>query len=251
MTLLSVQKSFRDHILANADALLPSIAPPRAYGLAVYRHAYRAQLIACLRDTFDKTWSWLGDEAFDHAASFYVEATPPSTWTLNEYGSRFSETLRQLYPNDPEVSELAWLDWSLRRAFDGPDVCAAAIENFARVDWDRAVIHFLPTLSVGTVETNVAALWSTLSDSETPPPAQRLQQPGAVRIWRSGLSPKFRSIEAFEYQALVLAMAGSSFGDLCSLLVEHGDQDAAAQRVGTLLARWIQDELIVSVRPAS
>ena len=43
-------------------------------------------------------------------------------------------------------------------------------------------------------------------------------------------------------------MAGSSFADLCALLVEEGDTDSAAQNVGAALASWLQDGLISAVR---
>ena len=250
MNLLSIQKGFRDHILAGADASLSSVKLAGMQGLAVYRHAYRAQLMACLRDTYEKTWSWLGDAAFDACARAYVETAPPSTWTLNEYGSGFSDALKQSYPEDPEVSELAWLDWTLRRAFDGPNGTPITSAELASVNWNNAVRYFLPTLTVGTVTSNAPAMWSALSEGAMPPPAERLPLVGAVRVWRANLSPKFRSIEDFERRALLLALAGTKFADLCALLVENDDLDVAAQRVGSLLASWIQDQLIMFVRPA-
>jgi hypothetical protein len=245
MSLLDTQRGFRDHILAGTDAPLPG-APER--GLAVYRHAYRAQLVASLRDTFEKTWAWLGDEAFDKAARHHVEAHAPKSWTLNEYGADFVQTLRGLYPDDAEVAELAWLDWSLRRAFDGPDADAIKPEALAEVDWDHAVLIFVPTLTMGEIVTNSAAIWGALAEEKAPPAAQRLAAPATVRIWRSGLTPKYRTIENFEQRALVLAMAGSSFADLCSLLVEGGDINKAAHDVGAVLANWLQDGLIRAVR---
>ncbi len=245
MTLLDTQRGFRDHILAGTDAPLPG-APER--GLAVYRHAYRAQLVASLRDTFEKTWTWLGDDAFDKAARHHVEAHAPKSWTLNEYGGEFVRTLRALYPGDAEVAELAWLDWHLRRAFDGPDGDAITPEALAEVDWDHAVLIFVPTLTMGEVVTNCAAIWGALANNETPPAAQRLAQPATIRIWRSGLTPKYRTIETFEQRALTLAMAGSSFADLCALLVEDGDADRAAQDVGAALASWLRDGLIRAAR---
>jgi len=247
MSLLDTQRGFRDHILAGTDAPLPG-APER--GLAVYRHAYRAQLIASLRDTFEKTWAWLGDEAFDKAARHHVESHAPGSWTLNEYGRDFVQTLRDLYPGDPEVAELAWLDWTLRRAFDGPDAEAVKPELLAEVDWDKAVLIFVPTLTMGEVTTNSAAIWGSLADEKAPPAAERLAAPASIRIWRSGLTPKYRTIENFERRALTLAMAGSSFADLCALLVEDGDADRTAQDVGAVLAIWLQDGLISAVRTA-
>ena len=245
MSLLDTQRGFRDHILAGTDAPLAG-APER--GLAVYRHAYRAQLVASLRDTFEKTWAWLGDEAFEEAARQHVESHAPKSWTLNDYGADFVLSLRALYPNDAEVGELGWLDWHLRRAFDGPDAEAVTPEALATVDWDNAVLIFLPTLVMGEVATNSAAIWGALADEKTPPAAERLAEPATIRIWRSGLTPKYRTIGTFEQRALTLAMAGSSFADLCSLLVEDGDTDRAAQNVGAVLASWLQDGLISAVR---
>jgi len=245
MKLLQTQRGFRDHILAGTDAPLPG-APER--GLAVYRHAYRAQLVASLRDTFEKTWAWLGDDAFDKAARQHVEHHAPKSWTLNEYGGDFVQTLRDLYPDDGEVAELAWLDWRLRRAFDGPDAEAVKPEVLEQVDWDNAVLIFVPTLVMGEVTTNSAAIWGALADEKTPPAAARLPAPATIRIWRSGLTPRYRTIETFEQRALTLAMAGSSFADLCSLLVEDGDTDRAAQNIGAALASWLQDGLISDVR---
>jgi len=248
MNLLDTQRGFRDHILAGTDAPLPG-APER--GLAVYRHAYRAQLAASLRDTFEKTWAWLGDAAFDKAARHHVETHAPKSWTLNEYGGDFVQTLRVLYPDDAEVAELAWLDWHLRRAFDGPDADAIPPEALAKVDWDHAVLIFVPTLMMGEVATNCAAIWGALAEEETPPAAARLPAPATVRIWRNGLTARYRTIKTFERRALTLAMAGSGFADLCSLLVEDGDADQAAQNVGAVLASWLQDGLISDVRGLS
>jgi hypothetical protein len=248
MSLFEIQRAFRDHILAGADTPLAAVAPRAMRGLGVYRHAYRAQLVASLRDTFEKTWAWMGDDAFDAAARDHIARHPPHSWTLNDDGAEFPASLRALYPNDPEIAEIAWLDWALRRAFEGPDAEPIAPEKLGAADWDRAVLIFLPTLTLGEVATNSAAIWGAIAEEQAPPAAEALPTPGAVRVWRSGLTPKYRSIEMFEQRALVLAMAGSSFADLCALLVEDGDKDQAVQRVGTALAGWLQDGLISAVR---
>ena len=250
MSLFDIQRAFRDHLLAGQDAPLAAVAPKAMRGLGVYRHAYRAQLAASLRDTFEKTWAWMGDEAFDAAAREHIARHPPKSWTLNDYGADFAATLRALHPGDPEIAEIAWLDWCLRRAFEGPDADPVAPEKLGEVDWDSAVLIFLPTLTLGEAATNSAAIWGAIAEDQPPPAAQRLPSLGAVRVWRSGLTPRYRSIENFEHRALILAMAGSGFADLCGLLVENGDRDRAVQRVGTALAGWLHDGLVTAVRQA-
>jgi hypothetical protein len=244
MSLLELQRRARDHILAGRAEPMPGAASTAAPGLSVYRHAYRAQLVACLRDTFEKTWAWLGDEAFDSAAQAHVTLHPPHSWTLGDYGGQFHEVLHGLYPRDPEVCELAWLDWTLRRAFDGPDAEPIQPEVLADVDWDTATLVFVPTLTLRAATTNCAAIWTAIEEGATPPAAETLAEPAAIRVWRAGLSPRYRTIDAFEFKALLLALSGVGFGELCQQLADGEEANAAAPRLGELLGRWLQDGLI-------
>lgn len=244
MSLLALQRAMRDQILAVEP---DGVAAGSERGLAVYRHAYRAQLAACLRDTFSKTQAWLGDEAFDRACQDHIADHAPHSWTLGDYGEGFEHTLRRLYPRDPEVFELAWLDWGLSRAFDGPDADPISQEALASVDWERAVLHFVPTLSISLARTNAAAIWSAIAEGVTPPPAATLPQPAAVRVWRLGLSPQFRTIDALEREALELALKGAGFAEVCDRLAGQGDDGQSAQALGAMLGSWLQDGLITSI----
>lgn len=244
MSLLDLQRRARDHLLGGRAAPLAGAAATAAPGLAVYRNAYRAQLAACLRDTYEKTWAWLGDEAFETAAQAHITLHPPASWTLGDYGGEFPEVLRTLYRDDAEVAELAWLDWTLRRAFDGPDAAPIEAEALAQVDWDTAALAFVPTLVLGSVTTNCAAIWTAIAEGESPPSAAPLAEQAAIRVWREGLSPQYRSVDGFEFRALSLALSGLAFSELCQRLADGEDAEAAIPRLGELLARWLQDGLI-------
>lgn len=243
MTLLALQQSFRAYLQDGPNDLPSHVTAGAAAGLAVYHHAYRAQLQAALRDSFEKTRAWLGDEAFDMAASAHVVAAPPSSWTLGHYGRDFPETLDRIYPHDLEVGELARLDWALRRAFDGKDAEPVSSELFASVDWTSAGIELAPTLSVLNVTTNAAALWSAMAEGEVPPPAQRLAEPASVRVWRKALSPRFTTMDHCEAEALGLLLAGSSFSVMCEVVAARFELGV----VGQLVGGWLRDELIVGI----
>ena len=244
MSLLALQRTLRDQILAVEPG---GVVAGSERGLAVYRHAYRAQLAACLRDTFSKTHAWLGDEDFEAACREHIAEYTPHSWTLADYGEGFEHTLRRIYPQDLEVAELAWLDWGLSRAFDGPDADPVAPEVLAAVDWDRAVLHFVPTLVLGEARANAGAIWSAIAEGATPPPAAALPRPAALRIWRLALSPQYRTIDNLEHKALERALAGASFAEVCDQLADQGEDDQAAQALGAMLGRWLQDGLITSV----
>jgi len=248
MSLLELQRQFCAHLLDAPSPIAERIAGDSgASGLAVYHHAYRAQLVACLGDTYEKLWAWLGDDAFQAAADRYVAAHPPQSWTLSDYGSAFPEMLAEVYPDDPEVAELARLDWALRRAFDGEDARPIGAADLADVDWETAMFRFTPTLQMFPIRTNCAGIWNALALDQTPPAATCLTEPTALRVWRLGLAPQFSSMDACEYDSLFRLQLGASFSELCAHLGDTLGEAQAALTIGQLLGRWLQDHLLISI----
>jgi hypothetical protein len=244
MTLRDLQRALIDHLLTGDRRIAERVR--RQEGLEVYHHAYRAQLTACLRDTYERVWAWLGDDAFDRAAACHVELRAPRSWTLNDYGEDFAATLASLYPDDPEVPELAWLDWALRRAFDGPDSTPLDIETLNRVDeWDDVEFRFAPTVRLGVVVTNSPAIWSALAEDRTPPPLAQLAAAADVLVWRPDLSPRFRTMNRAEAHVLKLALAGATFGDICLACVLEVGEQATVEDIGSILVRWLRDGFVI------
>jgi hypothetical protein len=242
MSLAEMQRDFRAWLL-DAPNGIERRATPRC-GLDVYHNAYRVQLADCLRETFEKVFLWLGEDAFLVAARTYIEGTPPHGWTLGAYGADFDRTLAALYPGDPEVAELARLDWALCRAFDGPDARTVLPAALGATDWDRAVLRLVPTTRIFGAATNAGAIWSALTAGDTPPAAAMLPAPGAMLVWRQDFTPCFRTIEAIEQEALELVTAGKTFGAVCSALVAKLGPDAGVQQAGTMLGQWLHNGLV-------
>jgi hypothetical protein len=246
MSLFELQKDFGAWLRAMPIDVESHVGRANTAGLAVYRHAYRAQLAGCLRETYAKTLAWIGDDAFDKAADAHIDAHPPHAWTLGEYGREFDQTLASRFPDDPEIAELAWLDWRLRCAFDGADASTVDAAALGDIDWDQALFRFVPTLCTRAMLTNCAALWHALNAEETPPPAESLAFPIVIRIWRNGFSTRFRSMEPVEAHALAWALAGESFGNICARLVGE-DAGNGVQTAGAILRDWLADGLIASI----
>jgi hypothetical protein len=246
MTLAQIQRDFRAFIISGSPAIEAAIGEDARRGLAVYHHAFRANLIACLQDTFEKTAAWLGEDAFERAALAHIEKHPPTSWTLSAYGEGFDETLAARYPADPEVAELAWLDWRLRRAFDGPDADVQDPADLAGVDWSQAVLRLAPTLALREIDTNVAALWKGMTDGGAPPPAAMLDTPQGLAVWRRDLSPQFRALTAIEYRSLEWAMSGATFGDICVRVAQAVlPSDDPVTVAGGFLGRWFAERIVI------
>jgi len=245
MSLLALQRDFRNW-LVDAPGTLPQqdgLQP----GLDVYHNAYRVQLCDCLKESFERVFLWLGEKRFLEAARTHIESHPPHGWTLGIYGEGFDATLARLYPDDPEVAELSWLDWSLCRAFDGADALVALPSALGEMDWDAAVIRFVPTVRLRATTTNAGAIWSALSAGTTPPAVQA--STGGLLAWRHELTPCYRAMDEIDRIILEQAMAGARFGTLCWMLVEQLGETQGVARAGTLLGQWLQEGLVCEIGP--
>jgi len=246
MNLHTMQRDFRRWLTVADAASARRLADGRR-GLDVYQNNYRVQLMGCLEATYPHLRTFVGDAAFRHAAAVHVRHHPPRAWTLDAYGAGFEATLRTVCPDNPDLHELAWIEWSLATAFVARDAAPLEPARLARVDWDRARLGFTPSLHMARLTTNAADIWSALQDGTEPPEAAMLPAPAGVIVWRRGHVARLRVLAAQDFEALQLARAARSFGALCARLVDrHGTEDGIA-RAGALLADWIGNELLTRV----
>ena len=139
MSLLALQRDMRLWLTREDGDAAARLGADAAPGLRVYQNNYRAQLAACLGESFERTRDWIGGEAFHRAVVAHVDRMPPHSWTLDAYGRDFPATLAALYPADPEVTELAWLDMALGEAFVATDAVALTADDLDDIDWDDEV----------------------------------------------------------------------------------------------------------------
>ncbi len=250
MTLLALQRDMRAWLVREDTDVAKRYGDDAAPGLRVYQNNYRAQLVACLEESFAQTRAWIGGEAFHEVVVAHIERIPPSSWTLDAYACDFPVTLAMRYPDDPEVAELAWIECALGEAFVGPDAVALTAADIADIDWDHAQLHFTPTLDLSELTTNAPAIWSALASGETPPTVEMLDEAGAILVWRQEHVSQFRAVDAVDRGALLLARAGMTFSALCSTLIEAHGEEIGVALAGTLLGRWFADGLVVGISTA-
>ncbi|MBX9884686.1 MAG: DNA-binding domain-containing protein [Novosphingobium sp.] len=245
MSLLALQRDFRDWLVTGDDAAAQALGG--GPGTVVYQNNYRTALVSSLAETFQRLALWLGDEGFEAAAARYIDARPPSSWTLDAYGEDFTDFVATLWPDDPEVAEIALLDWTVGQVFVGSDAEALQPEALAVADWETAVIRVVPSLLVLPITTNADAIWQALATEETPPDAEMAEPGTAVLVWRQGLEPVFRRAEAHERDVLAWSAAGQGFAAVCERLADTLGEDAAVTAAGTMLGRWLAEGMIASV----
>jgi Putative DNA-binding domain len=248
MSLVELQRTMLDKILASDESGTPS-----PDGIQIYRNAYRNRLIEALRSSFERTCRYVGDEAFDTAACHHIILNPPASWTLDDYGAGFDQTLEELFAEDPEVAELAWFEWHMQQAFgsvdaDPLDAAKLASGELGITDWDRACFGLVPSLAMRTVRHDCIGLWQALEDSGDAPAIERLADTGHLIVWRKEMMTHFRFADPGEGQALAALADGQAFGALCTSLATELGSEAAMAQAGGWLARWMHDGLLAEVR---
>ncbi len=247
--LQALQQDLADRILAEPMQPLAADAPVSGR-LGIYHHAYRARLAEVLADTYAKTWLYLGSDRFDEHARHHAVAHPPTARSLNRYGEGFVGSLRALYPGNPELHELAQLDWDLRTRFDGADVPALdAATAPSAGDWlaRGGVLH--PSALLRPLATNAVALWNAIHADEEVPEAVTLAVPATLLVWRKGQQPHFRTLQTHEAAWLAHLHAGASVEQACALLEAEGLLPAP-EVLAQWLARLLSDGLVRADLPA-
>jgi uncharacterized protein (UPF0276 family) len=206
--------------------------------LGIYHHAYRARLNEVLTDTFAKTYLFMGSDLFDEEAVAFAVANPPTARSLNRYGHNFPEHLAARYTDNPELFELARLDWDLRHCFDGPDAPAFSATD-AQADtagqWLARPAPLHHSLRLRPIQTNVVQVWRAIDADTDVPPIESLEKPASLVVWRKELQPHFQTVDATQALFLQRLMEGASITASCEQLAQTPALEDPQQ-----LAQWFQ-----------
>jgi hypothetical protein len=263
MTALQAQqRALLQAVCAEREAALPLLKQQPDGGparLSIYRHAYRARLVAALADNYTVLQRALGDEAFEALGLAYVEAHPSQQPSIRWFGHRLAEFMAardDLVPH-PALVDFARMDWALRDAFDAADAPVLALAALAALPaeaWGELRLQPHPSLRLLTLDWNIEPAWRALRehDPESGTDEPELPEPQAHRhglaVWRQGLETRWRSLPALEAQLLPMAVDGASFAVLCeqaALLL--GDEAQAAAAAVQALQQWVCDGLFRTV----
>lgn len=249
--LADLQIAFHDHLLNLPSAIGPAVHSEgrisAGHRLHIYHNAYRVRLLENLRDAYEKTWIYLGDETFESTARAFIESHPPSHRNLRWHGAEFPHWLTERFPDDLDIAELAMIDWQLRQAFDGPNATPVAASDLAGLgpeDWARVGFQFVPTLHIAPLRFNSVAIWHALDQEQRPPIAEVLPETSWLLVWRKGWQPHFRTVGVSEHAALRNLRDGASFAETCADLSQRFPDQEAARVAAESLRTWLQDELI-------
>lgn len=256
MRLNDWQRQLESYLLGDdaeaMQALLPQLRDgptlSGAGGLRIYHNAYRARLLETLRGDYPTLHAWLGDDQFDGLARAYLNAHPPSHFSLRWLGrdlASFVEAYLVAEQAAP-LAELARLEWAFTLAFDAADATPLSLADVAALPadaWPQLRVAAHPSLQRLACRYNSLALWRVAKDGAELPDSQALAQEELCLVWRQDLVCQYRALAADEAAALQAMLAGATFAELCERLAVQ-DGERAPALAAAWLKQWLQDGLL-------
>jgi len=232
---------------------------PARFG--VYHRAYRARMLAALRDNHEALAQALGDLGFEALGLAWLAAHPSSQPSIRWFGHGLADFMQTLSDDDnplvphPALVDLARLDTALRDAFDAADapvITAADLAALPPLAWPTLRLHLHPSVRQLALLWQVGPTWHALRHHEGPGepslPAPE-HGPHTLLAWRHHLDTHWRSLPPLEAQLLAAVADGQTFAELCELAAQAlPDQPGQApQAVVGALQQWLADGLISQV----
>ena len=215
--------------------------------LGIYHRAYRLRLCEVLRDSFAKTSAYMG-ELFDQHASEFAVAQPPALRNLGRYGASVPAFLQQTYPDNPELAELAQLDWDLRSRFDGADAPASGLDALQPNDEGNipcltmsSPLH--PSVVLRNSQSNAVKLWRAIDDDTEVPEVQLDDSGAGLAVWRWNLQPHFMRLDAAQYRFMQALDQGSSIQDAAQSFADT-EVLPTPEVLGAWLQSWLSQGLL-------
>src|SRR5258708_8948185 len=155
-SLLELQRAMCASLVAHDDrgisAHVVDAGMSPAERLDVYRNTFASVLTTALRLSYPAVHRVVGAEFFEGAARVFIEARPPKSACLDDYGEKFADFLSDFEPaaSLAYLPEVARLEWAVNRALHASDVEPLDPRRLAALaEAERARVSFAPHPSVG------------------------------------------------------------------------------------------------------
>lgn len=217
--------------------------------LDIYARMYDARLLEVLQEDFPRVMSALGHERFCAVARAYLHqhlSLHPSVRHLGRRLPQFLDHAATALELPPFLADLARLEWTRQEVFDALDAEPLQLAHLQAVPaeaWPEVQFCLIPACDTVQSDWPVHEIWVAAEDSPVLSswrPAKTL-----VRVWRQDFAVYHAGMDAVEQRAFDTIRAGTPFAAACATLEPlFPTAEEAAEAMGRLLLRWIEDGII-------
>lgn len=251
--LIKLQEAFQNYLMHSRSDIRNSIQNTAKVSaeqrLAIYGNAYKIRLIEALESNFPVLNAYLGADEFYKLGNLYLNLHPSTFKSIRWFGNHLADLLKHEYKEQPFLSELAQIEWTMSLAFDAQDsrvVSVSEIHNLPPEAWNTLSFSLHPSASILGLEWNSAAQWKNISENNAPIEWIKGTSPYNLIIWRRNLDIQFCSLSNEESLAIKSIIEGKSFADLCEGLFKWFGEQAGMQ-AASYLKGWIEAGLLAEM----
>src|SRR5262249_14119357 len=142
----AMHRSLSAHDAAAAACIVNDGIDPVAR-LGIYRNTFASVLTNALRLSYPSVQRLVGVECFEGVARLFIEAEPPRSANLDDYGVGFAEFLSgfDAIARLAYLPDVARLEWTVNRALHAADVASLDINRLGTLKKDeQARVCFTP-----------------------------------------------------------------------------------------------------------
>ena len=219
-----------------------------AQRLDIYADMYRTRLVDVLREDFPRVLAVLGDEEFQALACRYLLQHASTHPSVRYVGRRYADFLAGEAIGLPFLGDLARLEWARVEVFDAPDadpLRLSDLESLPASDWPTLRLRPIPACLVVECAWPAHEIWAAAGDATLDRSGAGRPEASTIRVWREGWSVSHAAMGDLERQVFPLLERGESFARLCAAAEGGLEPEAAARAVGSLLMRWLEDDLLM------
>jgi hypothetical protein len=251
VSLVQLQRNLQAHVLDGSGDVETKIDSTELVStstrLAIYGDAYRLRLIEALEGNYPILSELLGADDFAVQSRRYIDKHPSQHFSIRWFGHRFAEFFSDTQSDQPWLADLARWEWATAHAFDAANATLLTLNDLAAIapsEWASLSLRVHPSLTHLQVNSNCVAIVKA-SAAEIPLPTPVREESTEWCIWREDLNVRYRSLDAVEASAVVVAKHGATFGELCEQLATQMPSDAVPSQAASFLKRWIEDQWLI------
>jgi hypothetical protein len=248
-SLLELQRAMRESLVVHDDRGISAHVVHGGFDAAerldIYRNTFASVLTTALRLSYPAVHRLVGAEFFEGAARIFIEAHPPTSACLDDYGEELPGFLSDFEPaaSLAYLPDVALLEWAVNRALHAPDTESLDPRRLAALaEAERARVCFVPhpSLSLVRVDHPADRIWHAVlqEDDAALSALDPGQDPAWLLVQRLPTGVEVRRMSETAWRFTSALCAGRP---LTTALDEAQDFDASALLTDHLAAERFVD----------
>lgn len=255
-TLRELQQGFAGAVFDEADngfdQAVKADGLTGARRLQIYHNSTYIGLIDALIAVFPVIHRLVGDEFFRYMARAYMQAHPPASGNLHDFGDQFATFISGFAPASeliylPDVARLEWAYHAVFHAAECAYLDVSGLHQLSEQQYEQLTFRLNPASRLLTSDYPVLAIWQANqadSPEENSVEENRVELDAGgskILVIRRNRQVEFESLCDGEYSFLQALATGKNFSMACELSI----QAEPAFEVGQYFQGHVQSKTII------